>query len=43
LTIQAVGGAKASIAVSNKEDPEPGGHVMLIGIIIQMGESPFVY
>ncbi|TFY80943.1 hypothetical protein EWM64_g3065 [Hericium alpestre] len=36
LVVQAVGGVKASKAVSDHEDPEPGGHIMLIGIIIQM-------
>ncbi|KAI5120896.1 hypothetical protein M0805_002996 [Coniferiporia weirii] len=36
LLIQAFGGAKASHAVANGGDPEPGGHIMLIGIVIQM-------
>ncbi|EJD05484.1 RTA1-domain-containing protein [Fomitiporia mediterranea MF3/22] len=36
LIIQAFGGAKASHAVSNHEDPEPGAHIMLIGIVLQM-------
>lgn len=36
LMIQAFGGAKASAAVNNNTDPEPGAHVMLIGIVIQM-------
>ncbi|OCB89125.1 RTA1-domain-containing protein [Sanghuangporus baumii] len=36
LIIQAFGGAKASSAVSNGEDPEGGAHIMLIGIILQM-------
>jgi len=37
LTIQAVGGAKASDAASNHQDAEPGGHIMLGGIFFQMG------
>ncbi|TFK33586.1 RTA1 like protein-domain-containing protein [Crucibulum laeve] len=36
LVIQAVGGAMASIAGGNNEDPAPGGHIMLGGIIFQM-------
>jgi len=36
LIIQAVGGASASRAVKNGEDPEKGGHVMLGGIVFQM-------
>ncbi|KAH8116126.1 RTA1 like protein-domain-containing protein [Phellopilus nigrolimitatus] len=36
LLIQAYGGATASSAVSKGEDPERGGHIMLIGIAIQM-------
>ncbi|THH08175.1 hypothetical protein EW145_g2886 [Phellinidium pouzarii] len=36
LIIQAFGGAKASHAVSTGQDPEPGGHIMLVGIVIQM-------
>jgi len=36
LCIQAFGGAKSSMAVSKGKDPEPGAHIMLVGIIIQM-------
>jgi len=36
LVIQAVGGAKASLAVENGNDPEAGGHIMLAGIVFQM-------
>ncbi|KAI0368536.1 RTA1-domain-containing protein [Pilatotrama ljubarskyi] len=36
LVIQAVGGAKASAAVQNNQDPNPGGHVMLGGIAFQL-------
>ncbi|KAI0635442.1 RTA1-domain-containing protein [Trametes polyzona] len=36
LVIQAVGGAQASSAVQDNEDPNPGGHVMLGGIAFQL-------
>ncbi|RPD65158.1 RTA1-domain-containing protein [Lentinus tigrinus ALCF2SS1-7] len=37
LVIQAVGGAKASIAVqTDNGDPEVGGHIMLAGIVFQL-------
>jgi len=36
LIVQAIGGGKASIAAQNGEDPEPGGDIMMYGIIIQM-------
>lgn len=36
LIVQAVGGAKASIAFQNGHSPNPGGHVMLIGIVLQL-------
>lgn len=36
LTVQAFGGAKASKAAENNEDPQPGGDVMLYGIIVQL-------
>ncbi|KAI0353300.1 RTA1-domain-containing protein [Trametes cingulata] len=36
LVIQAVGGAKASTAVQNNQDPNPGGHIMLGGIAFQL-------
>ncbi|OBZ77307.1 Sphingoid long-chain base transporter RSB1 [Grifola frondosa] len=36
LVIQAVGGAKASVAVENGNDPGPGGHIMLAGIAFQL-------
>lgn len=39
LVVQAVGGAKASLAVENGQDPNPGGHIMLGGIAFQMGTS----
>ncbi|KAK7694697.1 hypothetical protein QCA50_001885 [Cerrena zonata] len=37
LIVQAIGGAKASLAVQNGQDPNPGGHIMLGGIAFQMG------
>ena len=37
LIVQAVGGAIASKAVRKSEDPEKGGHIMLGGIVFQMG------
>ncbi|KAH9855543.1 RTA1-domain-containing protein [Lenzites betulinus] len=36
LIVQAIGGAKASGAVQNNEDPNPGGHIMLGGIAFQL-------
>ncbi|KAI0674035.1 RTA1-domain-containing protein [Trametes maxima] len=36
LVIQAVGGAKASTAVQDNQDPNPGGHIMLGGIAFQL-------
>ncbi|KAF8518810.1 RTA1-domain-containing protein [Hysterangium stoloniferum] len=36
LVIQAIGGAKASFAFQNGRDPNPGGHIMLGGIIFQL-------
>ncbi|GJJ16005.1 hypothetical protein Clacol_010284 [Clathrus columnatus] len=36
LIVQAVGGAKASLAFQNGHSPNPGGHVMLIGIVLQL-------
>lgn len=36
LVIQALGGAKASVAVDNGEDPETGGNIMLAGIAFQL-------
>ncbi|KIM85171.1 hypothetical protein PILCRDRAFT_817160 [Piloderma croceum F 1598] len=36
LVVQAVGGATASTAVSNNDDPANGGHIMLGGIGFQM-------
>lgn len=36
LVIQAIGGGMASAA----DDPTAGGHVMLAGIVIQMGTLP---
>ncbi|KAJ3488235.1 hypothetical protein NLI96_g2983 [Meripilus lineatus] len=36
LVVQAVGGAKASLAVENNEDPGPGGNIMLAGIAFQL-------
>jgi RTA1 like protein len=37
LVVQAIGGAKASIAAENDEDANPGGRIMLGGIVLQMG------
>ncbi|KAF8317965.1 RTA1-like protein [Clavulina sp. PMI_390] len=45
LLVQAIGGGMASVAVTksnSKADPNKGGHVMLVGIIIQLVEI-FVY
>ena len=39
LVVQAIGGAKASQAAENNEDADPGGRIMLGGIILQMSES----
>ena len=36
LIVQAIGGGKASVAAQNGEDPEPGGNIMMYGIIVQM-------
>ncbi|KAG8785163.1 hypothetical protein FRC15_001879 [Serendipita sp. 397] len=36
LTVQAIGGAKASGAAQNDEDAGPGGRIMLYGIVTQM-------
>ncbi|KAJ3482333.1 hypothetical protein NLI96_g7048 [Meripilus lineatus] len=36
LIIQALGGAKASVAVDNDEDPSTGGNIMLAGIAFQL-------
>jgi hypothetical protein len=36
LVVQAIGGARASAAASNDEDAEPGGRIMLYGIVTQM-------
>ncbi|EIW56106.1 RTA1-domain-containing protein [Trametes versicolor FP-101664 SS1] len=36
LIVQAIGGAKASTAVQNNQDPNPGGHIMLGGIAFQL-------
>ncbi|KAG8834960.1 hypothetical protein FRC17_006263 [Serendipita sp. 399] len=36
LTVQAIGGANASMAAQNNRDAEPGGKIMLYGIVTQM-------
>jgi len=36
LVVQAVGGAKASIAAQTNNDPQPGGDIMLYGIVVQL-------
>ena len=36
LIVQAIGGGKASIAALGGQDPEPGGRIMMCGIIVQM-------
>lgn len=41
LTVQSIGGARASQAAENNEDADPGGRIMLGGIILQMGELQF--
>jgi len=41
LTVQAIGGAKASDAASNNQDPNPGGHITLGGIFFQMAALTF--
>jgi hypothetical protein len=45
LVVQAIGGAQASRAVqTGRGDPEKGGHIMLAGIVFQLGQScePFL-
>ncbi len=37
LVVQAIGGGSAATAVSTDGDPEKGGHIMLGGIVFQMG------
>ena len=37
LIVQAVGGAMAASATQNNQDPTKGGHIMLGGIVFQMG------
>lgn len=41
LVIQAVGGATAATAVNQSKSPSRGGHVMLGGIVFQMGAFPY--
>ncbi|TFY57325.1 hypothetical protein EVJ58_g7088 [Rhodofomes roseus] len=41
LVIQALGGAAASNAVANGENPENGGHIMLAGICFQLAAITF--
>ncbi|KAJ8456941.1 hypothetical protein ONZ51_g11824 [Trametes cubensis] len=36
LIVQAVGGAKASLALKQGTDPNPGGHIMLAGVSFQL-------
>jgi len=36
LIVQAIGGGTASIAAQNGGDPEPGGNIMMYGIVVQM-------
>jgi len=36
LIVQAIGGAKASTEAENNENANPGGHIMLYGIVLQM-------
>jgi hypothetical protein len=36
LVVQAVGGAKASLAAQTNSDPQPGAHIMLYGIVVQL-------
>ncbi|KAG8834959.1 hypothetical protein FRC17_006262 [Serendipita sp. 399] len=36
LIVQAIGGARASAAAQNHEDADPGGRIMLYGIVLQM-------
>lgn len=36
LLVQSVGGAKASRAAETKNDPKPGGDIMLYGIVVQL-------
>jgi hypothetical protein len=43
LTVQAVGGRKASIAAQDGQDPEPGGKIMMYGVIVQMIGMTLVY
>lgn len=39
LVVQAVGGASASFAAENNKDASKGGHIMLGGIVFQLGET----
>jgi hypothetical protein len=43
LVVQAVGGASASQAAETGRDPEPGGRIMLWGIVTQMSAYSFLY
>ncbi|KIJ44743.1 hypothetical protein M422DRAFT_251726 [Sphaerobolus stellatus SS14] len=36
LVVQAIGGAKASLAFQAGRNPNPGGHIMLVGIFLQL-------
>jgi hypothetical protein len=38
LIVQAIGGAKASTEAENNQNANPGGHIMLYGIVLQMSE-----
>lgn len=40
LIIQSIGGSQASHAAQTDQDPNPGGKIMLYGIVMQMSESP---
>ena len=42
LIVQAIGGASASRAAETGGDPEPGGNIMLYGIVTQISTSTFL-
>lgn len=39
LIVQAIGGAKASLAFQAGRNPNPGGHIMLGGIFLQLSKG----
>jgi hypothetical protein len=39
LIVQSIGGSQASSAAQENKDPNPGGKVMLYGIVLQMSTT----